>query len=521
MTENRRIFWNIIATYGRSLFTLVCGVFTGRWVLMALGEVDYGLFGVVGGLMVFISFFNSVLAGAIGRFYAVSVGKAKITSSLQEGVEECRKWFNTALSIHTFVPLILIIIGYPIGEWAVRNWLTIPPDRVEACVLVFRFACLSCFMGMINVPFAAMYGAKQYIAELTIYSFVTTTLNVCFLYYMVSTPGAWLTKYALWTCLLSIVPQLIICVRACCIFPECHLNLRYWYNWERLKQVGQFAGWQMLGCFCGLLRTTGMTMLVNKMFGPNVNAAQAIANTVNGHASSLAGAMQTAFSPAITTAFGANDQAKMIRMAFRSCKFSVLLALIFMLPLALELPEVMRIWLKNPPQYAVGLCWCMLLYYIVDVITQGHMVVVNASGRIAGYHIVLSLISVVTLPVAYLCVKLGFGVYLSIGGVLVFMIMLNSIGRIVFARLVVGMGIRYWVFKVFIPLVLLILISGGTGFLMRFLLEPSFLRICLATLTTEIVFLPLAWFVVLDAHERDFMFSKLSAKFPILKRFAN
>ncbi len=41
--QNRRIVLNIVATYGRSLYALVIGLFCGRWTLMALGEVDYGL----------------------------------------------------------------------------------------------------------------------------------------------------------------------------------------------------------------------------------------------------------------------------------------------------------------------------------------------------------------------------------------------------------------------------------------------------------------------------------------------
>lgn len=50
MTQNRRIVLNIVATYGRSLYTLVLGLFSSRWAVMALGDVDFGLFGVVGGL---------------------------------------------------------------------------------------------------------------------------------------------------------------------------------------------------------------------------------------------------------------------------------------------------------------------------------------------------------------------------------------------------------------------------------------------------------------------------------------
>ena len=56
MTQNRRIVLNIVATYGRSLYALVIGLFCGRWALMALGEVDYGLMGVVGGLTAFIGY---------------------------------------------------------------------------------------------------------------------------------------------------------------------------------------------------------------------------------------------------------------------------------------------------------------------------------------------------------------------------------------------------------------------------------------------------------------------------------
>ena len=283
MTENKRIFLNVIATYGRSLYGLALGLLCGRWALMALGVVDYGLIGLVGGLTVFISFFNSVLAGANARFYAFSVGAAKAATDKQSALEECRIWFNTALSVHTVVPFVLVAVGYPIGTYAIEHWLTIPPDRIATCVWVFRFVCLSCFVGMVNVPFSAMYGAKQYIAELTIYSFITSTLNVFVLYYMIKHPSDWLLEYSAWTCLLAVVPQLIISIRACFIFPECRINVKYMWKKDRLKKLGYFTGWQMLGVFCGMLRGQGIAIVINKFFGAAMNAAQAIGNSVQGH----------------------------------------------------------------------------------------------------------------------------------------------------------------------------------------------------------------------------------------------
>ena len=111
MTGKRRIMINMIATYGRSLYALVIGLFCGRWALMALGQSDFGLIGLIGGMTAFVSFLNSILAAAVGRFYAVKVGEAKRAKNYDEGVEECRKWFNTALSIHSVIPVITSTTG--------------------------------------------------------------------------------------------------------------------------------------------------------------------------------------------------------------------------------------------------------------------------------------------------------------------------------------------------------------------------------------------------------------------------
>ena len=43
MSPSLRIPLNIVVTYGRSLYALAIGLFCGRWMLMALGDVDYGL----------------------------------------------------------------------------------------------------------------------------------------------------------------------------------------------------------------------------------------------------------------------------------------------------------------------------------------------------------------------------------------------------------------------------------------------------------------------------------------------
>ena len=475
---------------------------------MALGQIDYGLYGLIGGLTAFIAFFNSILASANSRFYAYSVGSASVADDKVGALEECRHWFNTALSVHLVIPLILIMLGYPLGRYAIEHWLTIPIERVGACIWVLRFVCVSCFVAMINVPFTAMYTAKQYIAELTIYSFVTSTLNVIVLYYMVTHPAEWLVRFAAWACMLTVVPQIIICVRALLIFPECKIIVAYMWNRDRLRRIAAFSLWQAMGNFCGLLRTQGMSIVVNKFFGATMNAAQTIGNTVQGHCFTLAAAMQGAFVPVITQACGAKDFRKMNEYVIRVCKFNMILSLLFIIPISLELPMVLKLWLKNPPEFAIGLCYCAMAHHLVSACTVGHMVAVNASGKIAAYYVVLSLISIFTLPIAVVIGLLWRNVY-AIMGVVVVMECLNSIGRILFARREVGASVRKWLKDVLRPTILVVITCVAIGSIPKMWMQPSLSRVLSTSMLCVMSFVPIIWFGVLSLTEKAFVRGKI------------
>ena len=507
LSPKKRIFLNIVVTYGRTLLGTICGIFTARWALMALGEVDFGLFGVVGGLAVFISFFNGILATATGRFYAFSVGESK--KSGQDGLEKCRQWFNTALLLHIVVPLIFAAVGYPVGVYAIERWLTIPPDRIAACVWVFRFACISCLVSMMSVPFNAMYYAKQYIAELTVYTMLTLILNVVVLYYMVTHPGVWLTQYAFWTCFTAVLPQILITFRSLRLFPECRFKRSYLWDGKRTKELLNFAGWHFFGAFGSVASNQGVAILVNKYFGPSVNAAATISGQLAGQCNTLSGSIMGAFSPAITDACGEGNKEKMQRMAFAACKYCTLMTLFFAIPLALELSEVLRIWLKEPPQYAAGLCLCGLIFITLNNISCGYWMAISAVGKIAAYQMFCGTMILLTLPFAWLFVVLGWGVY-SIGYASILSAILLTAGRVHFARRITGMSAEHWMKHIFFPIVLLCLTSVVLGSIPRFFLENSLVRIFVTLMLSDMTLLVLAWSFLLNKEERCFLQQKFS-----------
>ena len=502
MTQSRRIFLNVVATYGRSLYALVIGLFTTRWVLMALGKVDFGLYGLVGGLMLFVVFLNGLMSMSVSRFYAVSVGAAMKSGGADDDLENCRRWFNTALLLHTVVPIALVLIGYPIGEWAVRHYLTIPVNRVAACVWVWRFACLAGLVSMMNVPFQAMYTAKQEIAELTIYSFCTTTLSAFFLYYIASHQGDWLVRYSLWTCTMSVAPQGIIAVRAVLKYPECRLRMVYLWNRSRIFDIMKFALARFWTAFSDMVLSQGQSILVNKYLGPTFNASMRVGISVSSQAATLSSSLMQAFWPAIGNAAGAGDEELVRRMTYRACRFGALLLMIFALPLALESHEVLILWLKTPPEFSDVLCSVILCCMIIGDMTDGYWMAVMSVGRgVARYSWWVGWSGISGFFVTLVCFMCNLGMAsICIAFIVCKFITLAS--RLHLGRKLVALSPVHWARHVGGPIFTAALLVGGAGFVVRFFLEESLMRVVATTIVCETVLFAVSWLFVLDATER-------------------
>jgi len=504
MTENRRIALNILATYGRSLFALALGLFSARWVFMTLGKVDFGLLGLVGGLSWFITFLNGVLAVSVSRFYAVSVGRRRTAEDDAVALEECRKWFSIALCLHAFLGVFLVSVGYPAGAWFIRNWLTIPPERTETCIWLFRFVCVSCFSAMVNVPFNAMYKAKQYIAELTVYGFAVTVVNFVFLCYMVSHPGDWLLRYGFWQCLLAVAPQVIITWRACAVFPECRFRaVAVRRGWRDAVELVSFTGWNFFGSLGNLVRTRAPALVVNRFFGPSANATTMVAASLSSHTAIFSGSLKGAFMPALASAWGAGDMERVKTLFNGICKYSSLLMLLVAVPVMAEADEITLLWLKDPPDGAAALGVFIMCTSVFEHMSMGHWMIMSASGRVALYQTLVGLCYVSALPVGWFAIR-RCGT-MGVGWTLAITLAAAICVRLAMVRRNFGIGPGHWLCRICIPTVAVSVAAYAAARAVSLFLEPSFSRVAVSALCAEAVFVPLVWFVVLDASEREYV----------------
>lgn len=496
MKSSTRLISNTLATYTRSFLNIGLILFSSRWVLQALGAVDFGLFSLVGSVLLFIAFLNLVMSSSASRYFAYAIGQGDFTA--------VNRWFNVTLGIHLILAITLTFVGWAVGDYVILQMLNIPIDRVVVCLQVFHISLFSLFTGMLSVPFIAMFTAKQQLAELAVWNTLQTILNFILAWFLSRAVGDRLLFYALGITSILVFVHVLQVVRAIVCFRECQFVFRQMFDKKRLKEIFSFAIWNLIGNMGVVLRDQGSAVLLNLYFGPMVNAAYGIAKQVSAQLGQFSAAMLGAFSPEITALEGRGDREGMIDLSLRASKFGTLLVLIFLVPLMTELEYVLQLWLVTPPLYTSTLCRLILCAFLVDRLSIGYMLAVNAHGRIAAYQGSIGTILVMTLPLAWLLLFLGYSPA-SVGWAFVATMTLCSVGRVFWAWRLLQVPVVIWVKGVLIPCSVVGILSSCAAFVPRFYGESNFLRLFLVAVCSFLVYLLATWVVALDNKERVFL----------------
>lgn len=510
----KRIIINSVVTYGRSLLGVALTLFSGRWVLQALGARDLGLYSVVGALITFVSFLNIALSTAFARFFAFSIGKGD--------VRETREWFNTALSLYVLLAVLFLAIGWPAGEWAVRRFVNIPPDRLETCVWLFRFSIAATVLNMVAAPYIGMHTAKQNIAELNVWSMLAAVGSFLLAWWLLRYRGDALFLYGLGMTLIACLVAGIQAVRAVRSYPECGLDPQSWWKRDKVREVTLYCGWILFGIMGWLLRSHGITVLLNRMFPPlnfpHVNAAYAIGNQVSSQVQQLSASLHGAMTPEIAASEGRGDRGRVISYATRASKYSVFLLLFFAVPLLLEMDVVLKLWLVNPPQGAAFFCRIFIVAALIERSVSGEWMAICAKGQMALFQLVCGTTLLLTLPLTWLAFRLT-------GNLKAFAVpfLLISVATVVeylwMARKLVGMPVMRWVRGVLLPNLLVVCVALCAGAGVQVLLrEATLVRCVLVGLVSAGVTGVAGCFTVLDRDELRFFTEKIQRLAWIVRR---
>lgn len=499
MTPGQRILINTVATYGRTLLAVFLGLFSSRWVLGALGDVDYGLMGVVGSVLVFITLFNALTTAANARYFAFSIGQKDITMT--------RKWFNSALSISIILPTILLGIGLIVGEYIIRDFLSIPDGRLVTSICVFRLSIATAYITMLCAPFLAMFTAKQNIAELSVWGMALTITTFCFVYCLSDIPGDKWLIYSIGVSSITSFYTIIQAIRAARKYPECKIIFSYWFKWSRIKEMFSYSFWTLFGGLGGLLYHNGLAIVLNKCFPPSlypsVNASYTIGHTVAGHTQTISSSLSGAFMPEIVSSEGRGDRERVITLTFKSIRLSFVIISIVVFPILFQTDFILTVWLKNPPEYAALFCQTMLIAFLIMRFVGSFDSAICATGRIKVYQITMLSLAAFTILLAALLLYLDFGIYSVCFVILGYSILFNAIS-LYFCKKLVSISIRQWVNNVVRPIALTIIFNIIIGFTLFYVTNNvnSIARFFLVVPSIIISATVINWFYLTDKEEK-------------------
>lgn len=392
-----RIARNTLMLYVRMLVLMLVGLYTSRVVLEALGENDFGIYSVVGGVVAMFTIISGALNSAVQRFITFEMGKGKDA--------QLNKVYSTAVIIQLILAVIIVILAEPAGIWFIRNEMTISPDRIPAAEWVLHFSLLSFVINLMSVPQMASITAHEKMSAYAWIGILDGLLRLGTALLIMHSGGERLIQYA------ALMAGTVLIVRAAygiyCRrhFEEC--RYRPVFDRKLMKEMFSFAGWNFIGVTSGVLREHGGNILVNLFSGPAVNAARGIAVQLNGAVQGFVTNFMTAVNPQITKSYAAGEKEYMFSLVRRSARMSFYLLLLFVLPLVLNTEAVLELWLKDVPAHTTLFVQLFLVFALSESISNPLITAMLATGKIRNYQLVVGGIQLLNIPVSYLFLRMG------------------------------------------------------------------------------------------------------------------
>ncbi len=396
-SNNKRIAKNTLYMYIRMLITMVVGLYTSRVVLATLGASDFGLYNVIGGIVVVLASINGTLATGTQRFLSYAIG--------ENNEEKLNTVFSTAVLIHLIFAIILFIIAETIGLWFLSCKMNIPIGRETAAFWVYQFSIITTVINIIQVPYMSAIIAHERMNVYAYMSIYDVAAKLLVVYLILVAQYDKLIFYAALICVVSTTSALLYNVYCRSKFPECKLHPKM--DWAVFREMAFFSGWNIFGCVAVPLQTQGLNILLNIFFNTIVNAARGIAVQINNIIIQFVNNFQTAVNPQIVKLYAAGQKEEMIHLVINNSKFAGFLYLIIAVPLFVEIEFVLDIWLVEYPEYTIPFVRIILIQSLIQTLTRPVVMVVHAVGKMKGPNLTAGIALLLAVPMTYVLLKMG------------------------------------------------------------------------------------------------------------------
>lgn len=493
MSDNKRIAKNTIFLYIRMFLIMGVTLYTSRIVLQVLGEEDFGLYSVIGGIVIMFTFLNGALAGATSRFITYELGR--------KDYKKLHKVFNVSFATHVIIALIVVILAETIGLWFLYNKMTIPADRFDAALCVYQISILSCIFSITLVPYTATIIAHERMNVYAYAGIVEVVMKLAIAYLIMISTYDRLVTYALLLFITQVIIMLFYRMYCNKHYAECKL---FFVRDKRMyKNMFVYAGSDMIGNVAVLAQGQGLNILLNMFFGPAVNAARGIAYQVQAAVTQFSGNFMTAVKPQIIKLYAAGKIGDMMRLVVQSSCFSYYLMLLLVVPICLEADYILTLWLGDFPDYTVVFLRLVLVLCMIQTLKTPRTTVFHATGKILLPNIIVGTILCLAFPAAYIILKIG-GTPESVFWTAIGSMIISEIAGIWLMRGLIKCSVWGYIKNVHIRCTIVTLLSLITPMLVYDKIELyGFYKLIAICLVTTISILVTSYFIGLDKEMRE------------------
>lgn len=398
---NKAIAINSMFLYARLALNAICMLLTTRFALKALGVSDFGLFSVLGGVISFITLFNTIMLSSSNRFIAVAIGKGDLNG--------IRSQFNVNLIIHICIAFITLLVLLPIGNWYVLNFLNFDGD-LEVARNILNITIIGSVLSFISVPYNGLLMAKEKFSVFCITDVVSHMFKlfaaILINYYFQNK----LMVYAVGISICTALPLFVYYVYCNKYYREI-VRFSIEKNRKLYKEVFDFSAWVSFGAFATIGRSQGASLLVNVFFNTVMNTALGLAQSVNALVSTFSQSLTQPMTPQITKTYASGNMERCSKLLVMNTKIEYLAMLIISSPFFIASDWILSLWLGEDPPYASLFIVLLIIDNLVASFNSGISVLIFASGKIKLYQILVNVNRIISVLVAYIVLRLGAPAY--------------------------------------------------------------------------------------------------------------
>lgn len=496
--DNKKIAINSLILYARLIIVSICSLFTTRYALKALGANDFGLFSVVGSIIVFMAIINTIMVSTSTRFITVALGKGDI--------EETNKQFNINLLIHTIIAVFTIIIALPLGEIYIYKFINYSGDIVNA-ILVFRISIISAAVSFIGVPYNGLLMAKEkfivFCSRDVLTAIIKLIVSILLVYYFENK----LLIYGLTLGLVTAYPTIAFILYCYKHYPKI-VKVIFVKEKEKYKEVFSFSAWTAFGAIATIARQQGAALIINAFFSTIMNTALGIANTVSQLITQFSQNISKPIAPQITKSYAVRNIERCSTLMVMTSKYGFLLMLCVSAAFLVEPEWILSVWLGEVPEYTITFLMLIIVDSLIMSMNMGIAEVINANGNIKLFQISINSFRLLSIVVAFFVLRAGYEPYSLFIVYIVFNIIIFFVRQYILKK-TVGFNNKILIKESYVPCLLVFVLFTPWVFI-------EFPCLPIITLVIMYIYLSVSiFFIGLKKNERQKVLSlikKLSKK---------